>query len=124
MEDSIYRPLEDSPDSVFQPEQRLWISVVMQAAVDAASTHKKIKRDVVTWLGSEDFEVVCDMAGMSPLQVRHDVNAILAANTPQEAFRKAMAFRFLVRRYIDDNLGEIDKGKDTETDILKGLPEV
>lgn len=113
MEESIYRALEDDPDSIFQPEQRLWISVVMQAAVDAASTHKKIKRDVITWLSSDDFEIVCDMAGMSPLQVRHDVNAILAAPTPQIAFRKAMAFRFLVRRYIDDNLGEVDKGKDT-----------
>lgn len=121
-EESIYRPLEDDPDSVFQPEQRLWISVVMQAAVDAASTHRKIKRDVITWLGSDDFEIVCDMAGMSPVQVRHDVNAILAAPTPQIAFRKAMAFRFLIRRYIDDNLGEVDKGRDTETDTLKGLP--
>jgi len=109
MEDSIYRPLEDDPDSVFQPEQRLWISVVMQAAVDAASTHKKIKRDVITWLGSDDFEIVCDMAGMSIPWVRDEINAILAEHSQKSSFRRAMSFRFLIRRYIEDNMGDMDK---------------
>jgi hypothetical protein len=116
--DSIYDLLEDMPDSVFTPEQRLWISVVMQAAIDAASTHNRIRRDVVEWLGSDDFEVVCGAAGMSHLQVSHDINAILAADTPQLAFRKAMSFRFLIRSYIEDNLGEIDKDRDTRDDTL------
>lgn len=112
MERSIYEPLIKGDDTVFSPEQRLWISVVMQSAIDAASTHKRIKREVIQWLNSEDFEVVCGMAGMSPVQVSHDINAILAADTQQEAFRKAMNFRFLVRSYIEDNMGEI--GKDDE----------
>jgi hypothetical protein len=30
-----------------------------------------------------------------------------------------MAFRFLIRSYIDDNLGDADKNKDTDSDILK-----
>jgi hypothetical protein len=118
IEDSIYDPLEDLPDSVFTPEQRLWISVVMQAAIDAASTHTRIKRDVITWMRSDDFEVVCDMAGMSHMQVRHDINAILAQDTPQAAFRKAMSFRFLIRSYIEDNLGDVDKDKDAQDDTL------
>lgn len=117
-DDSIYDLLQDLPDSVFTPEQRLWISVVMQAAIDAASTHNRIRKEVVEWLGSDDFEVVCGAAGMSPVQVSHDINAILAADTPQLAFRKAMSFRFLIRSYIEDNLGEIDKDKDSREDTL------
>lgn len=114
MENSIYEPLTKGEDTVFTPEQQLWISVVMQAVIDAASTHAKLKRDVVNWIGSDDFEIVCDMAGMSPVQVRHTINAILAADTQQIAFRKAMAFRFLIRSYVEDNLGEADKHVDTD----------
>ena len=118
MEGSIYEPLAKGDDTIFTPEQRLWISVVMQCAIDAASTNPKIKREVVEWMRSDDFEIVCDMAGMSHLQVRHDINAILAAPTQTAAFKRAMAFRFLIRSYIEDNLGEIDKGKNTDSDIL------
>lgn len=116
MEPSIYEPLTNGEDTIFTPEQRLWISVVMQSAIDAASTNKKVKREVIQWLSSEDFEVVCGMAGMSPTQVRHDLNAILAADTQKAAFRKAMDFRFLIRSYIEQNMGEADKDRElTET---------
>jgi hypothetical protein len=118
MEDSIYKPLTKGDDTIFTPEQRLWISVVMQSAIDAASTNPKVKREVVEWMRSDDFEIVCDMAGMSHLQVRYDLNAILASDTQHTAFKRAMAFRFLVRSYIEDNLGEVDKGKNTDPDIL------
>jgi hypothetical protein len=112
--ESIYDPLEDLPDSVFTPEQRLWISVVMQAAIDAASTHTRIKRDVIIWMRSDDFEVVCDMAGMSPIEVKKHLISILAEDTTEKSFRLAMAFRFLIRRYIDDNIGDVDRDRDQE----------
>lgn len=118
MEDSIYAPLAKGDDTVFTPEQRLWISVVMQSAIDAASTNAKIKREIVEWMRSDDFEIVCDMAGMSHLQVRHDINAILSADNQNTAFKRAMSFRFLIRSYIEDNLGDIDKEKNTDSDIL------
>lgn len=118
MEDSIYAPLTKGDDTIFTPEQRLWISVVMQSAIDAASTNAKIKREIVEWMRSDDFEIVCDMAGMSHLRVRHDINAILAADTQHLAFKRAMAFRFLIRSYIEDNLGEVDKSRNTDSDIL------
>lgn len=119
MERSIYEPLTKGEDTIFTPEQRLWISVVMQSAIDAASTNKKVKREVIQWLSSEDFDVVCGMAGMSPVQVRHDLNAILAADTQQAAFRKAMDFRFLIRSYIEQNMGEADK----DGELTEMLPE-
>lgn len=111
---SIYEPLTRGDDTVFTPEQRLWISVVMQAVIDAASTHKRVKREVISWLGSEDFEIVCGMAGMSPTRTAHTIHAILAAETQHQAFRIAMDFRFLVRGYIEDNMGET--GELTESD--------
>lgn len=112
--ESIYEPLFRSEDGIFTPEQKLWISVVMQSAIDAASTTPKVRKEVVDWMGTEDFEIVCGMASMSPVQVRHDILAILTAPTKKQAFRLAMSFRFLVRSYIEDNLGEIDKGKDSD----------
>lgn len=118
MEGSIYEPLAKGDDTVFTPEQRLWISVVMQCAIDAASTNPKVKKEVIEWMRSDDFEIVCDMAGMSQMRVRHTVNAILSAETQAIAFKRAMAFRFLIRSYIDDNLGEVDKEKNTDSDIL------
>lgn len=106
--DSIYKPLETSPDSVFQPEQHLWISVVMQAVIDAASGHKKIKRGVVLWVASEAFEDVCDMAGMSAPYVASEINKVISASTKEAAFKRAMAFRFLVRSYIESNMGSAE----------------
>jgi len=114
MEESIYEPLFRSEDTVFTPEQKLWISVVMQAAIDAASTNPATRKEVFNWMRSEDFDIVCGMAGMSKTQVRYDMEAILSAPTIKQAFRYAMSFRYLVRSYIEDNLGEVDKGKDSE----------
>lgn len=117
-DESLYSPLFEDPDPVLQPEQRLWISVVMQAAIDAASTNGRVKRGVIKWLAHDDFELVCDMAGMSPRYVSHAINEVLAAESQYAAFRKAMSFRFLVRSYIDDNLGDVDKEKNTQGDTL------
>ena len=117
-DDSLYAPLFDDPDPILQQEQRLWISVVMQAAIDAASTNARVKRGVIKWLAHDDFELVCDMAGMSPRYVSYAINAVLAAESQSVAFRKAMSFRFLVRSYIDDNLGDVDKEKNTDRDTL------
>jgi hypothetical protein len=116
---SIYDPLIRGDDTIFTPEQQLWISVVMQSAIDAASTHPEIRKEVIDWMGSDDFDIVCDMAGMSNTQVRHYINATLAADNQQIAFKRAMAFRFLIRSYIEDNLGEAEKKKNTDSDILK-----
>ena len=116
--DSIYAPIIKLHDATLSPEQRLWISVVMQSAVDAASTNPEIKLEVMNWMASDDFDLVCDMAGMSNLQIRHDLNAILAAPTLKKSFRLAMSFRFLVRSFIEDNLGEVDRHRDSDSDIL------
>jgi len=106
---SIYDPLIRGDDTIFTPEQQLWISVVMQAAIDAASTHPEIRKEVIDWMGSDDFDIVCDMAGMSPIFVRESLNMVLCSETQRESFRRAKSFRFLIRSYIESNLGLAEK---------------
>lgn len=113
---SVYELLTRGSDTLLPPEQRLWISVVLQAAIDAASSHAEIRRDVVLWLACEDFEEVCGMAGMSPVQISHEINAILASPDTSTAYRRAMTFRFAVRRYVEFNLGEADKNRDGDVE--------
>lgn len=108
-EQSSYAALESMPDSVQQPEQVLWLHVIAQALIDASSRNREIKTGVRTWRNSEDFEIVCGMAGVSPVYIRYALDAILRDKNPKRAFKKAMAFRFLIRSYIDSNRGEIDK---------------
>jgi hypothetical protein len=114
MEPSIYEPLIRGDDTVFTPEQQLWIHVVMQAVIDAASPHPAVKKEIVDWLKSEDFEIVCDMAGMSHIEVRKRLHAVFSAPTQAESFRTAMNFRFLIRAYVEDNLADVDKKKHTD----------
>lgn len=108
-EHSAYSALDSDPDPVMQPEQVLWIHVVCQALIDASLNNKEIKGGVAEWSGSEDFEIVCGMAGISPSYVKRQIDKILACDTFKEGFGIAMQFRFLMRTYIDSHRAGIDK---------------
>ena len=111
--ESIYNSLGDFPDSTLQPERVLWLHVIAQALIDAASKDRKIKREVRQWVGTEDFDTVCGMAGMQPSWVTHAINAILKERH-KKAFKLAMTFRFLVRSFVDRHTGDVDKRKGIE----------
>lgn len=108
-ENSSYAFLFTLPDLTLQPERVLWLHVIAQALIDAASKDKSIKQEVRQWLELEDFEVVCGMAGMQESWVRHAINAILRDKNQRRAFKKAMSFRFLVRSFVDRHTGSVDK---------------
>ena len=108
-EHSSYAALFSLPDATLQPERVLWLHVIAQALIDAASKDRRIKREVKQWLQLEDFEVVCGMAGMQESWVRSAINAILSTKKQKEAFKKAMQFRFLVRSFVDRHTGTVDK---------------
>lgn len=108
-EQSSYAPLFSMPDATLQPERVLWLHVIAQALIDAASKDRRIKREVRQWLELEDFEVVCGMAGMQESWVRSAINAILRTKNQKLAFKKAMTFRFLVRSFVDKHTGTVDK---------------
>lgn len=113
-EHSSYAALFTMPDSTLQPERVLWLHVTAQAMIDAASKDRRIKREVKHWLESEDFEIVCGMAGMQESWVRNAINAILRDRNQKRAFKKAMTFRFLVRSFVDRHTGDVDKRKGLE----------
>lgn len=108
-EHSSYAALFSLPDLTLQPERVLWLHVIAQAMIDAASKDRRIKREVRQWLQLEDFEVVCGMAGMQESFVRSAINSILRTKNQKVAFKKAMTFRFLVRSFVDRHTGSVDK---------------
>lgn len=113
-EHSSYAKLFDFPDPTLQPERILWLHVIAQALIDASSRDREIKLDTIAWHNSEDFEVVCGMAGISAEYVSYALDAILRDKNPKRAFKKAMSFRFLIRTYIDSHRGSADKHKGLE----------
>lgn len=108
-EHSAYALLSSDPDPTMQPEQVLWIHVVAQALIDASLNNIEIKSEVAEWGESEDFEIVCGMAGVSPVYVKRELDRILACDTFKEGFAIAMQFRFLMRTYIESHRAGIDK---------------
>lgn len=110
-ERSSYELLMTLPDPLLQPEQVLWLHVLAQSCIDASSRNKEIRKEVAAWHKSEDFEIVCGMAGVNPVHVSHVFSAILKDRNLKRAFKNAMSFRFLIRTYIDSNRGDIDKHK-------------
>jgi hypothetical protein len=60
------------------PEQKMWQSVVVKAALDATSNHSSSSDDYIAqknadaWLrtGGRDFKEVCSLAGLDPDFIR------------------------------------------------------
>ena len=96
------------PDSGLQPEQVLWLHVMAQAIIDAAAKQPDVRKEVEDWIKSEDFEVVCGMAGLNKIHIKATIEGILNEKDHRKAFREAMKYRFLFRTYIESYLGEID----------------
>lgn len=107
-EQSAYKGLAHI-DIIWTPERSLWCSVVGQAIIDAASTDRAIRSEVVQWIESEDFPDVCHMAGLVPEKVRVQLVGILEERNSKAAFRKAMNFKIILRNWIDSHYGEADR---------------
>lgn len=99
----------DLPGTSLMPERVLWLHVLAQTCIDAASKDKQIKREVKEWLNDEDFEVVCGMAGIRQEYVRSVIMTVLRDKKQKRAFQKAMNFRFLIRSYVESHMGDVDK---------------
>jgi hypothetical protein len=109
-ETSIYEKLFTLGDVKFSPERNLWIAVVGQAAVDAASTSAWVRADVGDWLDSPDFEIVLGNAGMEVEFVRPILERVYNTKNRKAAFRAAMTFKFMLRNYIEGYTGDKDEG--------------
>lgn len=76
-----------SHGSFADQEPSLWRAVITQALMDAATASAKpdarrVRSDAVQWLlgNSEDFEYVCDNAGLDPDYVRSRARVALQRN--------------------------------------------
>lgn len=106
---SAYEGLMHLNGTALSNERILWLHVVAQLLIDVTSKRKDIKGDVVEWMATEDFEIVCDMAGLDPVYMHRLFSALGRDRNKKRAFKKAMEFRFLLRTYVESNIGEIDK---------------
>jgi hypothetical protein len=108
-EPSVYAALMNSPGLSLTSERILWLHVVCQLLIDASSRRKDLRQETADWVESEDFEIVCGMAGLHIEHMRHAFNAILADKDHKRAFKRAMDFRFMVRAFVERHTGDIDK---------------
>lgn len=108
---SIYDGGWTEIDPVLSSESHLWIAVVMQGMIDAASSNPDLKGDIEDWVGTEDYDSVIEMSGMNPAIVRDKFDEILAESDPITAFRKAMKFRYAIKAYLTHvgGISKIDK---------------
>jgi len=105
---SIYDGHWTNPDPVLSSESHLWIAVVMQGVIDAASTNKELREEIRDWVGTEDYDTVIELSGMNPITVRAKFDEILREKTHRGAFKKAMKFRYAVKAYLT-RVGGISK---------------
>ena len=108
-EDSIYEALLDQPGTSLTSERILWLHVLAQALIDSSLTNREVRDDAVNWVGTEDFEEVCDCAGVDPIFMYGLFEIVSGDRNKKRAFKKAMQFRFLVRTFIESNMGFADK---------------
>lgn len=108
-EQSSYASMMHLHGTSMSQEQILWLHVLAQLLLDVTSKQKQIKRDVVDWMASEDFEIVCGMAGVNPIYMHRLFTVLAGDRNKKRAFKKAMEFRFLVRSYVEANSGDADK---------------
>ena len=111
LENSSYALLFSLPDSGLQSERVLWLHVVAQALIDAASRDKEIKDGVAEWVDDEDFDIVCGMASLHLDHMRYAFKATLADPDSKRAFKRAMDFRFMVRTFVESHTGDVDKDR-------------
>lgn len=108
-EESIYAALFDQPGTSLTSERILWLHVLAQALIDSSLSNREVRNDAVNWVGAEDFEEVCNFAGVDPLFMHSLFDLVSGDRNKKRAFKKAMQFRFLVRTFIENNMGFVDK---------------
>ena len=87
----------------------------MQGVIDAASSNPELRQEIDEWVGTEDYDEVIEMSGMSPIFVTNVFEEVLSERDYRAAFRKAMKFRHLVKGYLN-KIGAITKPDKDDVD--------
>jgi ketosteroid isomerase-like protein len=64
----------------------LWRSCAAQAVRDLASTDAEIALDAAQWIFSDDFETVCDFAGVDSVWFLEEIQRRIAMKQPYRKF--------------------------------------
>lgn len=95
----------------------LWLSVIAQAMVDAKNrsrkaTVRRARTRAMAWFnqtgGHSDFELVCDLAGVRPDDVRSVLKQVQEGEKTID-FRCLRKPKFIDRLFIRDQLNTINK---------------
>ena len=108
-EDSIYAALFDQPGTSLTNERILWLHVLAQSLIDCSVNNKEVREEATEWIGTPDFEEVCGFAMVDPPYMYALFQDVAFDRNRKRAFKKAMQFRFLVRTFIENNMGFVDK---------------
>ena len=79
-------------------EFRLWRSVISQAISDVYLDNPKHKLEVLEWVGTEDFETVCDLADLNPEFVAKAIRKI-AEEKPAIARFNGREIKDIIEKY-------------------------
>lgn len=108
-EESAYKALMRDPGTSLSSERILFLHVLAQALIDTTVGNKEVRKEAVDWIGTEDFEAVCDFAGTDVQEMHRLFRKVSKMRNKKKAFAMAMHFRFTIRTYIDRHIGKIDK---------------
>ena len=79
---------------------KLWRAVVSQAISDAYLDKTGTLRDeVLEWMESEDFEIVCDLAFINPDGLKKNINRIVDMNRSEAKHVGRQMKELIDRRY-------------------------
>lgn len=59
--------------------KKLYLSVIFQAIRDCSSTNLKKAYDSFEWIGSKDFDEICNMVELNPLILRESISGLITA---------------------------------------------
>ena len=65
-------------ESLPYTESLLWRSCLGQCIRDLSSTNPREREDVLEWMASEDFAIVCEYAEVDPEQMKEQMSALAA----------------------------------------------
>ena len=99
----------DQPGTSLTSERILWLHVICQALIDVTLRNREVRSDAVNWIGTPDFEEVCNSAGLDPPYMNGLFLRVATDRNKKRAFKAAMQFRFLVRSFVEQNTGDVDK---------------
>ncbi len=70
----MYSKVWDKKD--YEGAIKLWQTVLIQVLDDLDNNTNEFYQEIIDWSKSEDFEKICDMAGVCPIEVKKRIDNV------------------------------------------------